>query len=205
MFNLFWKPIYSKLQKYCLIWIPVQTVFFCACQIWTRYDHCESLRIGLAPLYRSYWYRSCYLNKHLNFLNLKIIRNNVFRGGWINILYLFDSKSMSHSNQKRKEKFLFATTVIAKTFSMKWKTSVFWGEAWMFDFEYSLKLKMVIHIFIQQPETNCSLLSCIWTCIDFSLCKLLKQNVVLYRCCLILVHHKGKESIPKLENLHAFH
>ena len=54
MFNLFWRPRYSKLQTNCLIRILVQTVFFLHAKFKIWYDHWESLKIGLAPLYRSY-------------------------------------------------------------------------------------------------------------------------------------------------------
>ena len=33
---------------------PSSDCFLCACQIWTWYDHWETLKIGSAPLYRSY-------------------------------------------------------------------------------------------------------------------------------------------------------
>ena len=35
IFNLFWRPKYSKLTKICLIWILVQTVFF----VHAKFEH----------------------------------------------------------------------------------------------------------------------------------------------------------------------
>ena len=44
IFNLFWRPRYSKSSKISLIWILVQTIFFMHAIF--EFDHWESKRVG---------------------------------------------------------------------------------------------------------------------------------------------------------------
>ena len=44
MFNLFWRPRYSKLQQNCLIWILVQTVYLTVTVIMPNLNTIRSLR-----------------------------------------------------------------------------------------------------------------------------------------------------------------